>query len=90
MPSELIVIFLLFFAVLAFGWFYLQRAKTRNADVVQTAAAPTADVPAHAPASDAAAPAPVQTAATSTTTVETVERVETADPAVEREVRDPS
>ena len=30
MPEALIVIFLLFFAVLAFGWFYLQRAKART------------------------------------------------------------
>ena len=30
MPQSLIVIFLLFFAVLAFAWFYLQRAKTRT------------------------------------------------------------
>jgi hypothetical protein len=30
MPQTLIVIFLLFFAVLAFGWFYLQRAKART------------------------------------------------------------
>jgi hypothetical protein len=28
---ELIVVFLLFFAVLAAGWFYLQRAKARDA-----------------------------------------------------------
>ena len=34
MPTYVIVIFLLFFAVLAFGWFYLQRAKAR--DVVTT------------------------------------------------------
>lgn len=67
MPSELIVIFLLFFAVLAFGWFYLQRAKTRDAGSVEVSTA--------APAS----PAPVETAATSTTTVETVERTETAE-----------
>jgi predicted negative regulator of RcsB-dependent stress response len=31
MPQALIVIFLLFFAVLAFGWFYWQRAKARDA-----------------------------------------------------------
>jgi hypothetical protein len=31
MPQALIVIFLLFFAVLAFAWFYLQRAKARDA-----------------------------------------------------------
>lgn len=30
MPQAVIVIFLLFFAVLAFAWFYLQRAKARN------------------------------------------------------------
>jgi predicted negative regulator of RcsB-dependent stress response len=29
MPQTLIIIFLLFFAILAFGWFYWQRAKTR-------------------------------------------------------------
>ena len=29
MPQAYIVIFLLFFAVLAFGWFYWQRAKSR-------------------------------------------------------------
>lgn len=27
--EQVIVVFLLFFAVLAFGWFYLQRAKAR-------------------------------------------------------------
>jgi hypothetical protein len=31
MPQTLIVIFLLFFAVLAFAWFYWQRAKARTA-----------------------------------------------------------
>ena len=30
MPQSLIVIFLLFIAVLAFGWFYWQRAKART------------------------------------------------------------
>jgi hypothetical protein len=70
MPTELIVIFLLFAAVLAFAWFYLQRAKVRDAGTtVETAAVdPVVDR------------APVETAATSTTTVETVERVETVDP----------
>lgn len=29
--QAVIVIFLLFFAVLAFGWFYWQRAKARDA-----------------------------------------------------------
>lgn len=28
--NELIVVFLLFFAALAAGWFYLQRAKSRT------------------------------------------------------------
>ena len=45
MPQALIVIFLLFFAVLAFGWFYWQRAKARdvakNATQADTAPAPT-------------------------------------------------
>ena len=36
MPQALIVIFLLFFAVLAAGWFYLQRAKARDAGKVST------------------------------------------------------
>lgn len=31
MPQAAIVVFLLFFAVLAFAWFYLQRAKARTA-----------------------------------------------------------
>ena len=30
MPTALIVVFLLFFAVLAFAWFYVQRAKARD------------------------------------------------------------
>jgi Flp pilus assembly protein TadG len=40
MPQALIVIFLLFFAVLAFAWFYWQRAKAR--DAANTAADSTA------------------------------------------------
>jgi hypothetical protein len=36
MPQEVIVIFLLFVAVLAFAWFYLQRAKARTAPPSQT------------------------------------------------------
>jgi len=31
MPQAYVVIFLLFFAVLAFAWFYWQRAKARGA-----------------------------------------------------------
>jgi hypothetical protein len=43
MPDYVIPIFLLFVAVLAFGWFYLQRAKARDASTtVETApGAPT-------------------------------------------------
>ena len=39
MPQALIVIFLLFFAVLAFAWFYLQRAKARTPAAESTDAA---------------------------------------------------
>lgn len=49
MPTELIVVFLLMFAVLAFAWFYWQRAKSRSTDVVVTtseAAEPTDSTPA--------------------------------------------
>ena len=43
MPQEYIVIFLLFFTVLAFAWFYLQRAKTRSdAPTQATETAPAA------------------------------------------------
>lgn len=35
--DNVIVIFLLFFAVLAAGWFYLQRAKARDAGKVASA-----------------------------------------------------
>lgn len=47
MPQELIVIFLLFFAVLAFGWFYWQRAKARDAGttVTETRAEPEPGAP---------------------------------------------
>jgi Flp pilus assembly protein TadG len=40
MPQVLIVIFLLFFAVLAAGWFYLQRAKARDAGTTATESSP--------------------------------------------------
>jgi predicted negative regulator of RcsB-dependent stress response len=46
MPQELIVIFLLFFAVLAFGWFYWQRAKSRDAG--RSTAVATDDAPVQA------------------------------------------
>lgn len=49
MPQELVVVFLLF-AVLAFGWFYWQRAKARTETTVTTTdagpAAPTDEPPA--------------------------------------------
>lgn len=40
MPQALIVVFLLFFAVLAFGWFYWQRAKTRAANTTAASEQP--------------------------------------------------
>jgi hypothetical protein len=36
MPQTLIVIFLLMFAILAFAWFYWQRAKARSSENVVT------------------------------------------------------
>jgi hypothetical protein len=30
MPTELYLVFLLFAAVLAFGWFYMKRARNRD------------------------------------------------------------
>ncbi len=53
MPTAVIVIFLLFFAVLAFAWFYLQRAKTRDVVATDTASSSTvapADTAPEAPA----------------------------------------
>ena len=47
MPTALIVVFLLFFAVLAFAWFYLQRAKTR--DVADVSTEPETTVPSDRP-----------------------------------------
>lgn len=43
MPQALIVIFLLFFAVLAFAWFYVQRAKARDVDGTPADAATAAE-----------------------------------------------
>jgi predicted negative regulator of RcsB-dependent stress response len=40
MPTQLIVVFLLFFAVLAFGWFYWQRAKSRDTNTAVTTSTP--------------------------------------------------
>lgn len=54
MPQEYIIIFLLFFAVLSFGWFYWQRAKARTETTVTTTepAAPAAAAPAPAAPTD--------------------------------------
>jgi predicted negative regulator of RcsB-dependent stress response len=49
MPQTLIVIFLLFFAVLAFGWFYWQRAKARS--TTDTSASTEAETTDTTPAS---------------------------------------
>jgi len=46
------IVFLLFFAILAFSWFYLQRAKTRDAGKTAT----SESVPTEAPASNDPAP----------------------------------
>ena len=43
MPQALIVILLLFFAILAFAWFYWQRAKARTTDATVVTSA--ADAP---------------------------------------------
>ena len=54
MPQALIVIFLLFFAVLAFAWFYLQRAKARDASSVESAdSTATPAMAASSPSGDA-------------------------------------
>ena len=46
MPQEYLVIFLLFLAVLAFAWFYLQRAKARDgATQVEASSATAAAAP---------------------------------------------
>ena len=50
MPQELIAIFLLFIAALAFGWFYLQRAKARTTPTASTPETP-ADTTDERPAS---------------------------------------
>jgi hypothetical protein len=46
MPTAVIVVFFLFFAVLAFGWFYLQRAKARDTVTTVDAVAPATTVDA--------------------------------------------
>ena len=51
MPQTLIVIFLLFFAVLAFGWFYWQRAKGRSITTTTSASAEPTESTDSTPAS---------------------------------------
>jgi hypothetical protein len=51
MPTAVIVVFFLFFAVLAFGWFYLQRAKGRDAAATVDTTAPVATDTTDHPAS---------------------------------------
>ena len=63
MPQALIVVFLLFFAVLAFAWFYLQRAKARTPAAESTdAASATPAMAASAPAADTTYAAPADDA----------------------------
>ena len=63
MPQLLIVVFLLFFAVLAFAWFYLQRAKARTpAPETTDAGSATPAMAASAPAADASYAASTDTA----------------------------
>jgi predicted negative regulator of RcsB-dependent stress response len=45
MPQTLIVIFLLFFAVLALAWFYWQRAKARSVRTESVEPAEQSDAP---------------------------------------------
>ena len=45
--TDYIVIFLLLFAALAAGWFYLQRAKTRDAGQTAVESEPAQAEPAH-------------------------------------------
>ena len=52
MPQVAIVIFLLFFTVLAFAWFYLQRAKARTVPPSQTTESTTAEHAEHAEHAD--------------------------------------
>jgi hypothetical protein len=57
MPQAYIVIFFLFFAVLAFGWFYWQRAKARGpAEPADASAGSVATTDATPAASTDAAP----------------------------------
>jgi hypothetical protein len=53
MPQALIVVFLLFFAVLAFAWFYLQRAKARDESSGEAADTSTPAMAASTPSGEA-------------------------------------
>jgi cytoskeletal protein RodZ len=73
MPQALIVIFMLFFAVLAFGWFYWQRAKARDAGKVtdanadaNAASTSASDVPVTDATASDVAPASTSTSTTAT------------------------
>jgi hypothetical protein len=50
--EAVIVVFLLMFAMLAFAWFYLQRAKARTDASVASSDASSASSDAAAPAAD--------------------------------------
>ena len=73
MPQALLVIFMLFFAVLAFGWFYWQRAKARDAAAPADASAGSVAV------TDAPAESVVVTDATPAASTGATEHVHTAD-----------
>ena len=73
MQQAFIVIFLLFFAVLAFGWFYWQRAKARDAAVSADASAGSVAV------TDAPAESVVVTDAAPAASTDASEHVHTAD-----------
>jgi predicted negative regulator of RcsB-dependent stress response len=62
-PTILIIIFMLFFAVLAFGWFYWQRAKARAAGESTDVASATADATPAPTEADAPASSDMATAA---------------------------
>ena len=51
--GDYIVVFLLFFAVLAAGWFYLQRAKARDAGSSAVESEPAEAEPAHSEPAEA-------------------------------------
>ena len=62
--EAVIIIFLLLFAILAFGWFYLQRAKARDAGNVDAAPAAVAAAPSAAPPAEPMEPMEPETTQT--------------------------